>query len=130
MINNDRIVPITAIDLISMYGFIIKMTCISAGDPLGVPVVLEATTANGIFEITEVNEGNKPYLMNEPMKSCDIAAGITDTGVYFIPAYDYSGFTLNGAAVTTQGDEVTADGRTLYLANVSSGSVTITKMSY
>lgn len=126
MINNDRIVPITAIDLISMYGFIIKMTCISAGDPLGVPVVLEATTANGIFEITE----GGIFLMNEPMKSCDIAAGITDMRVYFIPAYDYSGFTLNGAAVTTQGDEVTADGRTLYAAHIKGNAFTITKVGY
>lgn len=126
MINNDRIVPITAIDLISMYGFIIKVTCISASNPLGVPVVLEATTANGIFEITE----NGHFLMNEPMKSCNIAAEITDMGVFFVPAYDYSGFTVNGATVTTQGDEVTADGRTLYTAHIRDNAFTITKVGY
>lgn len=127
MINNDRIVPITEIDLISMYGFILKMILeIGAHEPAAVPAVIEATTANGIFEITE----NGNFLMNEPMKSCDIAAGLTNTGVYFVPAYDYSGFTVNGEAVTTDGNEVTADGRTLYFAHISGDSVTIMKVSY
>lgn len=127
MINNDRIVPITAIDLISMYGLILKMIFeIGANDPAAVPAVIEATTANGIFEITE----NGHFLMNEPMKSCDIAAGVIEVNTFFVPAYDYSGFTVNGAAVTTGGDEVTADGRTLYHAVIGDGAVTITKVGY
>lgn len=123
MINNDRIVPITAIDLISMYGLIL----IAMLGTNNKPVALSASTTNGEFEVSEAGT----FLLDEPLKSCKIATGISGSvDAYFVPAYDYSGFTLNGAAVTTQGDEVTADGRTLYLANVSSGSVTITKMSY
>lgn len=126
MINNDRIVPITAIDLISMYGAILRAALYVAGDVATAPTVLEATTANGIFEITK----RGCFLMNEPMKSCDIAARIIDTGVYFVPAYDYSGFTVNGEAFTTGGDEVTADGRTLYFAAIGDGAVTIGKVGY
>lgn len=123
MINNDRIVPITAIDLISMYGLIL-VAMLGTNNK---PVALSANTTNGEFEVSEAGT----FLLDEPLKSCKIATGISGSvDAYFVPAYDYSGFTLNGAAVTTQGDEVTADGRTLYLANVSSGSVTITKMSY
>lgn len=126
MINNDRIVPITAIDLISMYGAILRAALYITGDAAAAPAVLESTTANGIFEITK----RGIFLMNEPMKSCDIAAGITDMGVFFVPAYDYSGFTVNGATVTTEGDEVTADGRTLYAAHIRDNAFTITKVSY
>lgn len=123
MMNNDRIVPITAIDLISMYGLIL-VAMLGTNNK---PVALSANTTNGEFEVSEAGT----FLLDEPLKSCKIATGISGSvDAYFVPAYDYSGFTLNGAAVTTQGDEVTADGRTLYLANVSSGSVTITKMSY
>lgn len=123
MINNDRIVPITAIDLISMYGLIL-VAMLGTNNK---PVALSANTTNGEFEVSEAGT----FLLDEPLKSCKIATGISGSvDAYFVPAYDYSGFTLNGAAVTTQGDEVKADGRTLYLANVSSGSVTITKMSY
>ena len=127
MINNDRIVPITAIDLISMYGSILRVALYVTGDINSAPAAIEATTANGIFEITE---SNKAFLMNEPMKSCDIAADVVGTQVFFVPAYDYSGFTSNGAVVTTQGDEVTADGRTLYVALIGDGAVTITKVGF
>lgn len=34
MINNDRIVPITALDLISMYGLILKLAASTAPDAL------------------------------------------------------------------------------------------------
>lgn len=122
MINNDRIVPITAIDLISMYGLIL-VAMLGTNNK---PVALSANTTNGEFEVSEAGA----FILDEPLKSCNIAAGLTRTSVYFVPAYDYSGFTVNGAAVTTQGDEVTADGRTLYSAAIGDGAVTITKVSY
>lgn len=121
MINNDRIVPITAIDLISMYELIL----IAMLDTNNKPVALSASTTNGEFEVSEAGT----FILDEPLKSCNTAAGLTKTSVYFVPAYDYSGFTVNGAAVTTEGD-VTADGRTLYHAVIDDGAVTITKVGY
>ena len=47
--------------------------------------------------------------------------------VYFVPAYDFAGFKIDGTAVTATGN-VEADGRTLYLATLATGAVTITKV--
>ena len=122
MINNDRIVPITAIDLISMYGLIL----IAMLGTNNKPVALSASTTNGEFEVSEAGT----FILDEPLKSCNTAAGLTRTHVYFVPAYDYSGFTVNGAAVTTQGGEVTADGKTLYHAIIGEGEIEIEKAGY
>lgn len=124
MINNDRIVPITAIDLISMYGLILIGVL---GGTKNKPVALSASTTNGEFEVSEAGT----FLLDEPLKSCKIATGISGrVDAYFVPAYDYSGFTVNGAAVTTEGDEVTADGRTLYYAAIDKGAVVIIKVGF
>lgn len=123
MINNDRIVPITAIDLISMYGLIL----IAMLGTNNKPVALSASTTNGEFEVSEAGT----FILDEPLKSCKIATGISGSvDAYFVPAYDYSGFTVNGAAVTTEGDEVTADGKTLYHAMIGNGEVVIAKVGY
>lgn len=123
MINNDRIVPITAIDLISMYGLIL-VAMLGTNNK---PVALSANTTNGEFEVSEAGT----FLLDEPLKSCKIATGISGSvDAYFVPAYDYSGFTVNGAAVTTEGDEVTADGRTLYHAMIDNGEVVIAKVGF
>lgn len=119
MINKDRIVPITAVDLISMYGLILQQvnTTIAA---------LDATTDDGQFEVTAAET---PLLADEPVKTCDFAEDVTAGTLYFVPAYDYAGFTLNGVAVTPEGD-VEADGRTLYKAVLADGAVTITKVGF
>lgn len=122
MINNDRIVPITAIDLISMYGLIL----VAMTGTNNKPVALSANTTNREFEVSE----SGTFILDEPVKSCNIAAGLTRASVYFVPAYDYSGITMNGATVTTSGDEVTADGRTLYCAMIDDREVEIIKVGY
>lgn len=118
MINTDRIVPVTATDLITLYGLILKVGSVNV-------TALEATDARGDFSVTK----SGTLLANEPVSALNFASGVSTATVYFVPAYDYSGFKINGAAVTPTG-KVEADGRTLYRASLASGAVTITKVGF
>lgn len=118
MINTERIVPVQATDLITLYSRIfavanVTVTPVSAGNAEGDFTVSAAATA---------------LLCNEPAKSIDIAAAVTSATIYFVPAYDYKGFTLAGTATVTAGDTVTADHGELYKAVLSGGTVTISKV--
>lgn len=125
MINSDRIVPVSAIDLMSLYGLILKQdttnnSTLAALNPLDV---------EGDFKITS---GSAPLLASQPAKSIDIdatASSVTAATIYFVPAYDYKGFTIDGVAITPTGT-VTADGSTLYKAVLATGAVTITKAGF
>lgn len=118
MINNERIVPVTQIDLLSLYGLILKLTESTA------PTALDATTSNGQFTVAEAGT----YIASEPVQTLNFTAA--SGTVFFVPAYDYSGFSVNGTAVTTAGDAVLADDRTLYKAVLGSGTVTITQVGF
>ena len=125
MINSDRIVPVTATDLITLYGLILKQdttnnSTLAALNPLDV---------EGDFKVTS---GSAPLLASQPAKSIDIdatASSVTSATIYFVPAYDYKGFTIDGVAITPTGT-VTADGSTLYKAVLATGTVTITKAGF
>lgn len=119
MINQDRIVPVTATDLITLYGLILKVGSINVTS-------LSTTNTNGDFSVTT---NSATLLANEPVATLDFASGVTSSTVYFVPSYNYVGFTKNGATVTQTGT-VEPDGRTLYKAELSSGSVTITKVGF
>lgn len=124
MINTDRIIPVSAIDLLSLYGLILKQD--SNNSSLA---KLEALDTEGSFQITS---GSAPLIANEPVATCDIdatASSVSACTLYFVPAYDYKGFTIDGAAVTPTGS-VEADGRTLYKAVLSSGAITISKVGF
>lgn len=120
MINQDRIVPVTAIDLITLYGLILNVT-VDGG-----VTALEADDTDGDFS---QDTTAKVVIANEPVKTLDFGSSVSTGTVYFVPAYDYVGFTKNGSAITATGD-VEADGRTLYKAVLSSGSVTITNVGF
>lgn len=124
MINKDRIVPITVVDLISMYGLILMQS--SANSTLA---KVSSGTVEGDFEITSAST---PLIADEPVQTVDFASGVSSATLYFVPAYSYAGFTINGASVTptvpTEG--VLADGKTLYKAVLSSGAITITKVGF
>lgn len=118
MINTDRIVPITACDLISMYGLILQQNNATLA-------VVDATDP-GEFEITAAAT---PLIASEPIATCDFASDVSSATLYFVPAYNFAGFTINGAAVTPTG-EVNPDGRTLYKAALASGAITITQVGF
>lgn len=119
MINSDRIVPITRTDLITIYGTIMKLA--------GTSVTSASASAPGVFALTS---GSGNILAAEPVKSLDFGASVTSATVYFVPAFDYEGFSISGTAETTAGATVTADGATLYTATLSGGDITIAKVGF
>lgn len=125
MINNDRIVPVTATDLITLYGLILKQDLTNNSSL----AKLDALDTDGSFQI---KSGSAPLIASEPVASCDIDAttsSVSACTLYFVPAYNYKGFSIDGAAVTPTGS-VDADGRTLYKAVLSGGTITITKAGF
>lgn len=124
MINTDRIVPVTATDLISLYGLILKQDTTNNASL----AKLESSDM-GEFQITS---GSAPLLANEPAKKIDIdatASSVSACTVYFVPAYDYEGFTVDGEAVVPTGT-VNADGNTLYKAVFATNAITITQVGF
>ena len=124
MINKDRIVPVQATDLLSLYGLILKMD--SNNSSLA---KLDALDVDGNFKVTS---GSAPLLCSQPAETIDFdatASSVSSATIYFVPAYDYKGFTIDGSAVTPTGS-VDADGVTLYKAVLSSGAITITKIGF
>jgi hypothetical protein len=124
MINKDRIVPVQATDLLSLYGLILKMD--SNNSTLA---KLDALDVDGNFKVTS---GSAPLLCSQPAETIDIdatASSVSSATIFFVPAYDYEGFTIDGSAVTPTGS-VDADGCTLYKAVLSSGAITITKIGF
>lgn len=118
MINSDRIVPVTKIDLLSLYGLIIKARGTSTN-------AINANDVDGNFS----QSANGTTFASQPVKSYDFGGSVTSATVYFVPAYDFVGFTKGGAAITTSGT-VEKDSATLYVATLASGSVTYTKAGF
>ena len=110
----DRIVPVHRSDLISLYYamFAIGGTA---------PTTIEAD-APGEFTVSEAG------LCVEPVKKAKITA--TSGVIYFVPAYDFEGFT-NGsdAKVEIAGADVDPDGVSLYSLTISSGTYTAAKIT-
>ena len=123
MINNKRIVPVQATDLISLYAVILKQDTTNNSTLAKV----DAANAEGDFAITSAST---PLLCSEPAKSIDLAAAVTAATIYFVPTYDFVGFSLAGVAEEPAGGsvDIVADGNTLYKAVLSSGDITVTKV--
>lgn len=120
MINSDRIVPVTKTDLITLYGNIMVLAGTS---------VAKVDGEQGVMTVTGTGDvGNK--LASEPVKSVNFASGVTAGVVYFIPGYDYVGFSIDGTAVVTAGAEVDVESVNLYTATLSSSTVTIAKVGF
>jgi hypothetical protein len=123
MINADRIVPVTATDLITLYALILKQDATNNSTL----AKLNADTIDGAFQI---KSGSAPLIATEPVRVCDIdatASSVSACTLYFIPAFDYEGFTIDGAKVTPTGT-VVADGNTLYKAVLATGAITISNV--
>lgn len=127
MINTNRIVPITAVDLLSMYGLILLQ---ASGNS-----ALAKLAADDVAGDYTIKTNNAVLIADQPVKSVDIDAttsSVSAATLYFVPAFDYEGFTVNGAAATIADNdvEVVADGHTLYKAVFGSSTVTITKVGF
>lgn len=127
MINENRIVPVEKIDLISLYGLVLLQASGNSG--------LEKLAAKSIDGDFQVTANNKKYLADQPLKALDIDAttsSVSASTIYFVPAYDYVGFTIDGVAEAAAdgSDDVVADGATLYKAVLASGDITITKAGF
>lgn len=109
----DRIIPIERTNLINMYYTMMSI----AGSA---PTVLQATDP-GVFTIAAAG------LCQEPVQSANVT--LASGSFYFVPAFDYVGLYISNALVTTTGDDVVADGTTLYKATVSSGAISIEQVS-
>lgn len=122
MINNDRIVPVQKIDLLTLYGTILRLADVDID-------VLEAGTVDGAFQVTENGDAGS-YLANQPVKTLDFGEEVT-AGVYFVAAYDYAGITVEGEAATIGDGSATVkpDGVSLYYASLESGEIRIAAMS-
>lgn len=119
MINTNRIVPVQASDLITLYGTMMKLA--------GTSVTAVQASAPGEFAITS---GSGNLLAAEPVKSFDFGESVTSATLYFVPALDYEGFSIAGTAETTAGATVAKDGCTLYTATLSGGDITIAKVGF
>lgn len=119
MINNDRIVPVQKIDLLSLFGTILGLNNTSYS-------VLASTDVEGDYSVTGSGSAGT-FLANQPVKSLDFASGVTGATVYFVADYNYAGITVAGAAATygSGSADVVADGVSLYKAVLASGEVTV-----
>ena len=125
MINKDRIVCVTKTDLISLYGLILKQDTTNNSTL----AKLASKSVDGDFQITS---GSAPLLADQPVKTCDIdatASSVSSCTLYFVPALDFVGFSIDGTAVSTTGN-VDADGATLYKAVLATGAITVTKCGF
>ena len=126
MVNNDRIVPVQKMDFLSLIGTCMVLDGTSFG-------VLAASNVEGDFSVSASGAaGNK--LCNQPVRSLDFVSGTTSGTVYFVPAYDYQGIKVAGAAASFNSsylddDDVKKDGITLYKAVLSSSTITLTAVT-
>lgn len=118
MINNKRSVPITKVDWLTAVSVMCAIANVSV-------TKLDPATVDGQFSQTT---NSATAIASQPVKSFDFATGVTAGTVYFVAASDYEGFTLAGAAATTAGATVNADGATLYKAVLASGTITISQV--
>ena len=125
MINKDRIVPVTATDLLTFF-YTVQA---SAGDKY----VLATTSEIGVYDFQTSLGGNysSNYICSEPVKKMNIGSAFQGS-IYFIPDYDFEGITYNGtaAALDPEGDEIIADGASYYVAYYNTDASAVTVMNF
>ena len=127
MINTDRIVPISVVDLISMYGLILLQN-----SSFSALAKLAADDVEGDFT---VKTNNGVLIANQPVKSVNIAAtasSVTACTVFFVADYAFEGFSIDGVAEAPADGSVAVvpDAKTLYKAVLASGDITITQVGF
>ena len=117
MINANRIVPVMKTDLISLYSVILMQA--SGNSSLA---KLEADNVEGDFQI---KTNSAVLIADQPVRSIDFdatASSVSAGTVYFVAAYDYEGFTIDGVAEEPADGsvDVEPDDSTLYKAVLAS----------
>lgn len=120
MINNDRIVPVQATDLVSLYAVILAQDSNNSS-------LAKKAADNAEGDFTVVSTDGSLLLADEPAKSIDFATGYSSGAIYFVPAYSFTGFKVAGVDVVATGT-VKADGCSLYKATLSTGAVSVEKI--
>lgn len=122
MINKNNIIPVVKIDLLSLIGTILTL--------IGTAFSVAEVSVAGACAVTGSGAAGN-FLANGPVKEIDFKTGVTGATVYFIPAYDYAGIKVAGAAATMDTDsvEVIKESANLYKAVLASGEVTITAVT-
>lgn len=117
MINKDRIVPVTATDLLTLLGTASR-----------VPNNLTKLEATAPGQFTVAAASSYGYLANEPVEFLNFGEDVSADVVYFIPAYNFAGMAVNGTVAEIA--DVDADGRTLYSATLATGTITVAKVGF
>ena len=112
MINNDRIIPITKTDFLTLIATLANV--------FEEPFTILKGTSDGVFAVTEAPETQA--LCNQPVKRIDIASDVSTVTIGFVPAYDFEGIYYNGVALTLP-VEVQKDGISLYGIGLVSGEI-------
>ena len=120
MINTDRIVPVTATDLLTLYKTIVDVGTGTA------TTAIAASDTDGDFNITALTGTG---FLAEPAQSITIASTVTSGSFYFVPAYNYSGIVIGTATITPTGATLVPDGRTLYKATITSGAIALAQVT-
>jgi hypothetical protein len=115
MINNDRIVPITKIDYLSLIYVIL-----SGRGSIGVLKVVD-----GVASVPSASQFTQ-LLVNEPVKKIELVTG--SKPLIFVASHDFEGITLNGEAVNVD-TEIKNDGVSLYGVFQAEGQVDVEAMT-
>lgn len=118
----DRIVSFLKTNVLSF----LRAALVAAGKT----ITNLTATAPGVFSVT-ASISTDYGLATEPLKKLNFGSSATAGTVVFIPAYDFDGFYLNGVyeEPADGSDDVDANGTDIYKAVLSSGDITITKLS-
>lgn len=126
MINSNRVVPVQATDLISLYSVILVQASGNSG--------LTKLVSNDVAGNYQIKTNNAVAIADQPVVSCDIdatASSVSAATLYFVADPAFAGFTIDGVAETPADGsvDVVADG-SLYKAVLASGDITITKVGF
>ena len=116
MINNDRIIPITKVDYLTLISQVLDIASVS----------VTKLAAAGIGEF-EQDTNSATVIAAEPVKTFNFGSSVTAGTVYFVPDYGFEGFTKTGATLTVTGT-VDTESVQLYKATLSTNALTIAKV--
>lgn len=120
MMNQNRIIPVTQSDLISLY----SVSLLLADD-----TIAQASVANAdvpaVFDIADVSG---KFLLDEPVKKVTVADGAEVT-LYLVAAYDFDGIYVAGSDEPLSAD-IDADGKSLFKVVIASGAATVSKVGF